>query len=105
MDFSSAALAWLERIGHILGANAAGVSVAYISYQGLDTLLETIVDQIKDKFSGLPADTLSLLGIAKVDVAITVIASAYAMRLTLLGYGKGRKILEKVYVQDDAGTP
>lgn len=62
-----------------------GLGVGIASYAGISSLLDAAQSAIQSNLSGLPADALAIIGISKIDVYVTLVFSAYAIRLTLKG--------------------
>lgn len=62
---------------------ALGISV--VTYTGVSAVLDTLKADALAAFSGLPADLVGLLAYLKVGVAMSIITSAVAVRLTLSG--------------------
>ena len=52
---------------------------------GVDTALDRLKADALSAFSGLPGDLVALLSYLKVGVAISIITSAVAVRLSLAG--------------------
>lgn len=61
------------------------LGLAVVTYTGVDTVLSTLKAQALQAFSGLPADLVALLSFLKVGVAISIITSAVAVRMSLQG--------------------
>lgn len=61
----------------------AAVGVTIVSFIGVSTLISTVTSEIQGNFNGLPSDAVALLGVARVDVAISIILSAYTVRASL----------------------
>lgn len=61
----------------------AAVGVSVVSFVGVSTLISTVTSQIQGNVNGLPADAVALLGVARVDVAVSIILSAYTVRASL----------------------
>lgn len=65
---------------------ALGVGV--VSYVGINLVLTEATDVIMVNMLGLPVEIQQILGLLKVDVAINIILSAIATKLTLNGINK-----------------
>ncbi len=61
----------------------AAIGIGIVSFVGVQALVSSVSNQIRDSFNGLPADALALLGIAQVDLAVSIILSAYSVRASL----------------------
>lgn len=72
-----------------------GLGFGYVVYKGLDVSFEYAKAQIEGSVNGLPADVLTLFGWLEIDRMITLLFSAYSIRLALtLGANSG--LLRKV---------
>jgi hypothetical protein len=63
----------------------AGVGVGVVVYQGVNALLDSVVYQVSAGLAGLPASGLAILQLLGFQTALSIILSAVAVRLTLLG--------------------
>lgn len=59
------------------------LGIGITSYSGFNLLTDNITNGVVNNINSLPPEMLQLFGLAKVDVAITIIISAYAVRLSL----------------------
>lgn len=62
---------------------ASTLAIGLMTYYGLYTLVEEAIDLIDPMISGLPADVLSILAIAGVPEALSVICSALLTRAAI----------------------
>lgn len=69
----------------IVGRVLIALSIGYVAYSGLSALLDTIKAQVISYLVGAPATVVSIMALLKVDVAVSIIFSAYAARLILAG--------------------
>jgi hypothetical protein len=69
--------------GNFVARILLALGVAVISYQGLDAILSLATAEIRQLVTGLPATALGLLGLARIDLCINLILSAYAARLAM----------------------
>jgi hypothetical protein len=65
---------------------AKGLGVGYVTYELGSYALDTLFGYLKDQFAGMPAEMISMLSIAKVDEAISIIFAAFAAKLFLAGF-------------------
>lgn len=65
---------------------ALGIGV--VSYVGINLVLTEATDVIMVNILGLPVEVQQILGLLKVDVAINIVLSAIATKLTLNGINK-----------------
>lgn len=70
------AVSWVGRMLISLG-------ITTITYAGIATGLDVMKQLVISKFQGLPSDVLNLMGLLGLDVAITLMFSAFAFRLSL----------------------
>jgi hypothetical protein len=79
-------------IGSLVRYVVIALGFGALTYVGFDALLSYATDQIKDNLDGLPALALNFMGLAKVDLAINVVLSAYAVNLAAMVLNRlGRK--------------
>lgn len=87
----------LKRIVMFLGFTA-------VTYVGVGALMESVKDQFIAAYSGIGADVLVYLSLAKVDQALSILLSAWAAKLTIKGLtaaGSIQKVLWKPFQQGD----
>ena len=71
--------------GSIVGRVLIALSIGYVSYSGLTVLMDSLKSQVMGLLSGAPATIVTIMALLKVDVAVSIIFSAYAARLVLAG--------------------
>lgn len=76
--------------GSLVGRILIALSIGYVTYTGLDSLLTAVGTAVHGSFTGLPAVALSVLAALKVDVCISIMLSAFAARLLLSGLTSGK---------------
>jgi len=86
---SAIAGALLNIVASLAGRVLVGLGIAVASYAGLDVGLTFLRDAAFQNLDTLPANILGLLGVLKVGVCISIVASAYVVRLTLSGLASG----------------
>lgn len=64
----------------------AALGIGIIVYKGGTALVEALQTKIGSNFGGLPADILQIFGLMKIDVAITMILSAYIFGVVINGF-------------------
>lgn len=67
------------------------LGLSFATYKGLDGLFEIVKSEIISNFMNLDSVMLQILGILKIDKAITIIFSAYLIKITLSGFVAGAK--------------
>lgn len=70
----------------------AALGVGFLVYTGVDALLDSTLGSLQSQLSGAAANVLAVLGMLRIDQAITVVFSAMAARLTLFA---GKKLVFK----------
>lgn len=84
--FVAALLGGLVQVaGSIVGRVLIALSIGYVTYSGLSALLDSVKAQVMVLLSGGPATIVTIMALLKVDVAVSIIFSAYAARLVLAG--------------------
>jgi len=71
-------------IGSLVRYVIAALGFGALTYVGFDALLSWVSSEVQGQLSGLPALALNFMGMAKVDLAINIILSAYAMNVGLM---------------------
>lgn len=77
----------------------AAVGIGYATYTGMTSLLETAVSQVELLFTGIPADMLQIMAMTNIDKYITMVFSAYTMRLIIAGVSGGQGLTRFVLGQ------
>lgn len=68
----------------------------YLTFQGVDTLVEMNKAQILTLLSTLPPGAVALLGVLKVGVCLNIAFSALVIRMTLFGLNEG--VIKRMHV-------
>jgi len=63
----------------------AGLGFGFVVFQGLNLLLSETRLYVMEQFQNLPPEAWAMMAIARVDVAMSMIFSAYTVRLVLMG--------------------
>ena len=70
------------------------IGIGFATYSGLDIAFGSVQTWFFSSLSGLPADALAIMGMAKIDVAAKIIISAYpAAFATKMFIGGGKKLV------------
>lgn len=81
-----AVIGWLiEACSTIVGRVLLALGISYVSYKGLDGLIDGAKQNFFSSLAGLDPTTVQLLGAMKVGQCVTMICSALVGRLTLAG--------------------
>ena len=65
---------------------AKGLGFGYVTYQLGSYALDSLFNYVKDQFTGLPSEMITMLSLAKVDEFISVIFAAFAAKIFLAGF-------------------
>ncbi|GGH67676.1 hypothetical protein GCM10010975_37680 [Comamonas phosphati] len=87
--------ALLNIAGSLVGQVLISLGIAVVTYAGVDTTLDKLKSDAVTALMGLPPDLVALLSYLKVGVAISIITSAVAVRLTLSGMSGAIKRFRK----------
>lgn len=71
-------------IGSLVRYVIAALGFGALTYVGFNELLSWVTSEVQGHLSGLPSLALNFMGLAKVDLAINIILSAYAMNVGLM---------------------
>lgn len=75
----------VQAAGSFVGRALIALGIGYVSYQGINALLTWIKLQVVAYLVGAPATVVAIMGLLKIDVAVSIIFSAIAARLVLQG--------------------
>lgn len=75
----------IQIVGSLAGRVMVALGIGVVTYTGINASLEALKSQAIASLFALPPQILSMLGIMKVGVAISIIMSATAARLVLNG--------------------
>jgi len=78
-----------ECAASLVGRVLLGLFMSYVTYEGCDVLLSTVLGQIQGSFGGLSADILGMCGLLKIDVDVSIAMSAITTRVVLSGLQSG----------------
>lgn len=71
--------------GSLVGRVLVSLGLGYVTFSGINTLLDFAKNQLVGALTGLPADAVGLLTTMRVGVCISMVFSALLMRLALNG--------------------
>lgn len=92
------AFAWLlpaigsiiaKGLGWGLGGILSWLGITFITYKGMQSLVDMLYDKVISQFDNMPSAMVSLMAILKIDTAIAIIFSAYVTRLAIQGFLNG----------------
>lgn len=88
--FIAALLGGLASVaGSIVGRVLIALGIGYVSYTGVNVLLDWLKSEIYSRLNGAGSDVLGMLGTLQVDVSINILFSALAARFLLQGLTSG----------------
>jgi len=78
----------LTIVGSLVFRALFALGFAYVTFVGLDSLMDSLKIYVHGLFSALPFEVAHLLGLANVDIAINITFAAISARLLLVGMDK-----------------
>jgi hypothetical protein len=81
--------ALIQAAGTLVGKVLISLGIGYVTFQGIDTSMSWLKQQIAAQWAGLPADILQVASTLKLGVGVSIILSAFAARLVLDGLTGG----------------
>lgn len=72
-------------VGQIVAKTLVSLGVGYVSYTGMNALVDMNQAQIISLLNTLPPTTVQLIGVLKVGVCLNIWFSAFLIKLTLFG--------------------
>ena len=80
----------IQAAGSIVGRVLISLSIVYVTYTGVSALLGWIKGQVVAYLVGAPGTIVAIMGLLKVDVAVSIVFSALTARLVLQGLTSGK---------------
>lgn len=71
------------------------LGIGAFSYVGINLMLDQVKSHVISSFGGAGSDTLMLLGLAKVDIAINIVLSAVTARAVFSGMNAANGSIKK----------
>ncbi len=78
-----------QSIMHGLVKLLIALGFGFITYQGVDVLINYLMQHAYTSFSAVTPEMMGMLGTLKIDKALNVLASAYSARLVIQGVTSG----------------
>jgi hypothetical protein len=75
----------VQAASSIVGRVLIALGIGYVSYTGINALLGWTKSQVVSYLVGAPGTVVAIMGLLKIDVAVSIIFSALAARLVLQG--------------------
>jgi branched-subunit amino acid ABC-type transport system permease component len=79
----------ISAAGTLVGKVLISIGFGYVAYTGLSTSLDWIKDQIAGSMAGLPAQSMAVLSALNAGEGISILISAFGVRLLLDGLTNG----------------
>jgi hypothetical protein len=80
----------------------ASLGLGFVTYVGMEALVDLNYDQVMALMNALPPNTRALLGVLKVGVCLNIFFSALVMRMTL--WGLNNDMLSRMRVVPGVGS-
>lgn len=74
-------------LGGFAASWIASLGIGVVVYVGLDALLDATFAEVTTMLVGLPADLVQALAVMRAGEAISILTSAYSIRLSLMTFG------------------
>jgi hypothetical protein len=81
--------ALIEIAGTLVGKVLVSLGIGYAVYSGVDTSITWAKSYLLSSLQGLPADAIGIASTLKVGVFISMVFSAFVVRMTLQGLAGG----------------
>lgn len=75
----------IQAAGSLVGRVLIALGVGFVTYTGIQATLTSMQGYVQGWLQAMPADVLGILGLMKIDVAVSIMFSAVAARLVLKG--------------------
>ena len=79
----------IQVVGTIVGKVLLSLGIGFVVFNGAEASLDFARDQFLTGINGLPADAIAIAGLMKIGVCVSMILSAFAARLLLMGLTSG----------------
>ncbi|WP_137885734.1 DUF2523 domain-containing protein [Pseudomonas sp. 2FE] len=83
-------------LGPLVVKVLTSLGIGAVSYVGINMLLDQVKSYVVSSFGGAGADTLALLGLAKVDIAVNIVLSAVTARAVYAGMNAASGTIKKL---------
>lgn len=80
-------------VGSLITRVLLSLGVVVVTYKGVQVVIDWIMQAGLSALSGLPSELVSLLSYMNIGVCISMITSAFAMRLTLDGLDEVKRFV------------
>lgn len=76
-------------MGSLVGRVLIALGIGYVTYSGLNVLLDWIKNEIFGQLMGINSDVLGIIGVLQVDTSVNIIFSAIAAKFMISGISNG----------------
>lgn len=76
-------------MGSLVGRVLIALGIGYVTYSGLNVLLDWIKTEIFGQLMGINSDVLGIIGVLQVDTSVNIIFSAIATKFMISGISNG----------------
>lgn len=83
-------------VGPLVAKVLTGLGIGAVSYVGINLLLDQVKSFVVSQFGSAGQDVASILGLAKVDVAINIVFAAIIARALISGMNKSTGSITKI---------
>ena len=83
-------------LGPLVSKVLTGLGIGAVSYVGINIMLDQVKNMVVSSFGAAGSDTLMLLGLAKVDIAINIVLSAVTARAVYAGMNAATGTIKKL---------
>lgn len=83
-------------VGSVIFKVLAAFGIGWVVMTGVNALIDGVFAEIQALTAGAPAQVVAVLGMLRIDDAITVLASAVSIRISLKTFGVGGGGIKKL---------
>ena len=77
--------AWIvSLVGPVVARVLAQLSIAVVTYKGLDVAIKSLLSYARSSWSGIPADVAAYIAMSGINTAVSIIAGAVVARVALI---------------------
>ena len=77
--------AWIvSLVGPVVARALAQLSIAVVTYKGLDVAIKSLLSYARTSWSGIPADIAAYIAMSGINTALSIVAGAIVARVALI---------------------
>lgn len=77
--------AWIvSLVGPVVARVLAQLSIAVVTYKGLDVAIKSLLSYARTSWSGIPADIAAYIAMSGINTALSIVAGAIVARVALI---------------------